>query len=234
MQLRVGGERRFRLAIGHHGGGFIPLVHLDPVAVELVFLERNRLPQRLALRLGLGACVTAFVHVLLHHHRIDRVRQTQSLKDRPEFADRLVGAGDDLLGNRRTLCREAVQQPRTGLAFQNMRELPRQVERILNRGVRSQPVRRRMPVRRIAHHEHPVGLHPCRVDIVDSPIADRGQIDLDLGVADQRPDDSLSLILGQFRARLRDVIAPDDQPFIPRPHHPHHTHADAADVRPRL
>ena len=36
------------------------------------------------------------------------------------------------------------------------------------------------------------------------------------------------------RRRLGDVVSPDDQPFVPRPHHPDQPQTDAADVRAGL
>src|SRR6202012_4080328 len=42
------------------------------------------------------------------------------------------------------------------------------------------------------------------------------------------------LVVGQFPLALFDVVAPDDEPFIPGPHHAHEAGTDAADLRARL
>ena len=46
--------------------------------------------------------------------------------------------------------------------------------------------------------------------------------------------DRVAIVVGNCRRRLIDVVAPDDQPLVPRAHHAHEAHADAADVRARL
>jgi hypothetical protein len=53
--------------VGTTASGTVALVHLDAVRIELVFLEGDRLADRLALRLGLRrAVVAARGQVLLH------------------------------------------------------------------------------------------------------------------------------------------------------------------------
>lgn len=110
MQFRVLGEYRFGLSIGDRSTRAIALVHLDPMAIELVDLVGDRLADRGALLLGGDSVVAAGVHVLLHLHRVDGIEQSERLEDRPEFLDRLVGAGDYLLGNRRALGLIAVEK----------------------------------------------------------------------------------------------------------------------------
>lgn len=59
--------------------------------------------------------------------------------------------------------------------------------------------------------------------------ADRSSI-FELGVADQLAGDTGRELRRDFRLGGVDVVAPDDQPLVPRPDHAHEAHADAADV----
>jgi hypothetical protein len=68
VQLRIKLEGRFHLAIGHHATGFVALVHLHAMGVELVLLEGDGLSDRRALllsfhfasqRLSILACMTS-------------------------------------------------------------------------------------------------------------------------------------------------------------------------------
>ena len=87
-----------------------------------------------------------------------------------------------------------------------------------------------MPVHGVADAEHAAARVLERIHVVDGP--DRGRLDPDRNrmVADQVVGDLGRHRVGDLRRRLVDVVAPDDQPFMPGPHHPHQTHADAADV----
>ena len=99
VQFRVLREGRFGLAIGDDRFGFVALVHLDAVRVELVDLVGDRLAD-LPARCSSAAGVSRRAHPCsLHHHRIDGVEQAERLEDRTELRDRLVGAVDDLLGD---------------------------------------------------------------------------------------------------------------------------------------
>ena len=109
-ELRVVGEGRARLAAGIDRGRVVALVHVDAVRVELVDLERDRLAQRLAALLAtsvssLRDCMLAFIT----SGSVDSSRPERA-EDRAELADRLVGAVDDLLADRRALRVVAVEQ----------------------------------------------------------------------------------------------------------------------------
>lgn len=76
------------------------MVHLHPVAIKFVFLEFNRLSQRLTLLGTAWGGITARVHTGFDRCVIHAAIHTQSGKNWAEFADGLVGTGDNLLGNR--------------------------------------------------------------------------------------------------------------------------------------
>ena len=91
-----------------------------------------------------------------------------------------------------------------------------------------------MPVRGVAHAEDATFLHAGRVHVVDGPGGDGLEVDLEIGIADEVARDARGEGLVHVRHRLVDVVAPVDEPLVPRPHHPHEAHADAADVCARL
>ena len=180
--------------------GAVALVHLDAVAIELVDLVGDRLADRRTLLFGGDRVVAAGIHVLLHLHRIDGIEQAERLEDRAEFLDRLVGAGDDLLGDRRALGLIAVEQLRSGRALQHEGQLPGEVEGVLDRGVGAEPVRRRMAVGGVAHAEDAAVRHGRRVHVVDGPGRDRLDGHLEIGIADEIAHDLLGMRLIHLRA----------------------------------
>ena len=234
LQLPIGIGGRPDRPIRHHGGRYIPLVHFDPVAVKFRRLDRNRRPQRRALLFRRIASVAALVHVLLHDQRIDRAQHSQSLEYRGKLADRLIGAGDDLFGNWSPLDRIRLQQTWPRVALDRQRQFPRQIERVLNRGIRPQSMRRRMTVRRVADDEHPGRLHVGGVHIVDGPGVGADQFDLERRITDQLPGQRGRHRRVHLWRGFVDVIAADDQPFVPGAHHADLAHADAASTGPGL
>ena len=86
----------------------------------------------------------------------------------------------------------------------------------------------------IAHDEHAVFLHFGGVGIIHRPGVGRDQFDLKFGVTDQLTRDVGSHRLIHHWRGFVDVVAPDNQPFVPRPDHPHEPHADAANIGTRL
>ena len=204
------------------------------MGVEFIDLGGNRLADGGALLLGGRGVVAACIHVLLHLHRVDGIEQAERLEDGAEFLDRLVGAGDDLLGHGGALLLVAVQQAGSRLALQHEGKLPCKVEGILDRGVGAKPVRWRMAMRGVAHAEDTAALHRRRIHVVDRPGGDRLDLDRQVRFADQIAHHLGGESRIDLGRRLVDVIAPDDQPFVPRPHHAHQPHADAADIRARL
>lgn len=69
-QLRIQLELRLDLPVRRHRAGTVALVHLDPMRVELVLLERDRLAQRRPLPLPCRGVVAARIHVGLHLLRL--------------------------------------------------------------------------------------------------------------------------------------------------------------------
>ena len=202
--------------------------------VELVVLELDRGPQ-LAPRLRAGRrALLADLHVRPHLLGVGRAEQAERVEDRPELLDRLVRPQHDLPADRRALGVVGVQQRRRRLALQDERELPGQVVGVGDRRVGAQAVARRVPVAGVAHAEHPALDVALGVHLVVAPQRRRAQRDLDRVVAHQVVDDARGHLLVDLGRRLVDVVAPDDQPLVPRPHHAHEPHADAADVRARL
>jgi hypothetical protein len=165
---------------------------------------------------------------------IDAAVHAQSLEDRAELGDGLVGARHDLFGDGGALGIVAFEQHVARLALDHVRQLPRQIERALNGGVGAQAIGGWAPVRRVAHDEHAARAHARGVHVVDRPGAGRDQLDLKRGIADQLARDLRRQRGVHLGSGLGDVIAPDDQPFVPRPHHAHQPHAGAADVGFRL
>ena len=141
---------------------------------------------------------------------------------------------DDLLADRSALVVVAVEQPGARLALQHQRELPGQVVGVLDRGVGAEPVRRRMAVAGVAHAEDAAADVARGVHVVVAPQRRHADRDRDRVVADQVVGDPDRLGLVDLRRRLVDVVAPDDQPLVPRAHHAHQAQADAADVGPGL
>ena len=115
----------------------VAVVELDAVRVELVGLEPHRLAQRPPLLLGLVAGVLAGVHVGAHRRRVVGAAHPERVEDATRLADGLVRAVDDLAPDRRALGGVGVEQRRARVAAQHQRELPREVERVLDRGVRA-------------------------------------------------------------------------------------------------
>ena len=228
---RVAGLRR---AVGHDGRGRVALPELDAVGVELVVLELERLLERDPLARRLGRVVGAGAHVLGHHLRVARVGEAQRLEDRAELLDRLVGAQHDLAPDRHALGVVAVEQALAGLPVQHQRELPGQVVGVLDRGVGAQAVARRVPVDGVAHAEHAALAVAGGVHLVVAPQRRRADRDRDRVVADQAVDDPRRGLVVELGRQFVDVVAPDDQPLVPRAHHAHEAHADAADVRAGL
>jgi hypothetical protein len=154
----------------------------------------------------------------------------ERLEDRAELADRLIGAGDDLLGDRRAFLAVGVQQGGACLSLENRGQLPCNVEAVLDRGIGAKTVRWRMPVSCVAHDEDTARLHVRGVHVVDGPGRYRGNLRLQRLVADQVAHHLGGKGVVDNRFRAVDVVAPDDKPFVPGPDHPHKTHADAADI----
>jgi hypothetical protein len=89
-------------------------------------------------------------------------------------------------------------------------------------------------VDRVPHAEHAAGLQMRRVHLVVAPQRGAGDFHLDIGQAQQVPNDLNGGLLVDDRRGLADVVTPDDEPFVPRPDHAHQPGADAADVRAGL
>ena len=87
---------------------------------------------------------------------------------------------------------------------------------------------------RVAGREHALLLQVGRVHLVVAPQARAGDLDVQVGHAEEVPGDLDGFLGVHFRRRLADVVAPDDQPLVPRPHHADQAGADAADVAARL
>ena len=126
---------RLRRAIGHHGAGFVTLVHFDAMTVEFIILEGNGFAQRLALCGGLRIIIFQLGHIGLHLLGVFGRKQAESLKNRPEFSDGLIGAGHDLLGDRRAFRIIAGQQAGRGLPLEHIGNFPGQIPRVLNRSI---------------------------------------------------------------------------------------------------
>ncbi|MCY1231323.1 hypothetical protein D9M72_437680 [compost metagenome] len=234
MQFRVLCKGRFGLTVGDDRIRTIALVHLDTVGVELVDLGGDRLADGGALFFRCRRIAAAPIHVLLHLHRIDGIEQAERLEDRAELFNRLVGAADDLLGDRRSLRCVGIKQLFARLALQHKGEFPGKVEGILDRGVGAEPVRWRMAVRGIAHAEDASVRHRRRIHVVDRPGRDLLDRDVQILHADQVAHHLLRMGFVNGRCRLVDVVSPDDQPLVPGADHAHEAHADTADVGPRL
>jgi hypothetical protein len=82
--------------------------------------------------------------------------------------------------------------------------------------------------------EHAAFLQVRRVHLVVAPQARAGDLDVEVGHAEQVADDLGGCLAVDDGRRLADVVAPDDQPLVPWPDHADQTGADAADVAARL
>ena len=234
VELCVARIGRLGRAVADDRARIVALAELDAVRVELVVLELERLAQLLALARRFGRVVGPCAHPLVHHVGIARVGEAERCEDRPEFLDRLVGAQDDLAADRGALRVVAVEQARARVAAQHKGELPGEVVGVLDRGVRAEPVRRRMAVDGVAGTEHAPFAVARGVPLVVTPQRGRTDRDWDGVVTDQVVSDLDRGLVVELGRRLVDVIAPDDQPLVPRADHAHETHADAADVGARL
>ena len=135
MQVSVERKVRLNLAICDGRIGGIALVHFNAMGVKFILLKGNRSVERVALRLGLWRAVTSRVHVGLDLFHIRAACHAKRLEYGAEFADRLVGAGDDLLGDRCAFGGIAIEQLFTSFAFDDSSDFPGQIERILNGSV---------------------------------------------------------------------------------------------------
>ena len=86
----------------------------------------------------------------------------------------------------------------------------------------------------VAHAEHAAVRVAGGPRLVVRPQRGRAQRDRDRVVADQLVGDLGRERLVDLGRRLVDVVAPDDQPLVPRADHAHEAEADPADVRARL
>ncbi len=233
-QLGVARVVGLRRPVGDDRARAVALSELDSMGVELVVLELERLAQLCALDGRLGSAVGAGAPPFVHHVGILGVGEPKGGEDRPELVDRLVGAQHDLFADRRALGVEAVEQAGAGGAAQHVGELPGEVVGILDRGVRAQAVGRRVAMHRVADIEHPPVATTRGVHLVVAPQRGRADRHRDRVVADQVVDDLDRPLVVELRRRVVDVIAPDDQPLVPRAHHQHQPHPDPPDVRARL
>ena len=234
VQFVIAGECGLRRTVGNHGGRRIALVHLDAVTVEFVALLRDRLIEPAAAFLAFRCCRLARLHILARLRGIRRRQQSDRFENRLEIADTLVGALDDLLPHRLTLRGIAVEQRRGRLVFEHVFQLPAQIIGVLDRCIGAEPVGRRMAVHGVPHAKHPARRIMSRIHLVDRPGRSRTYGDVERLVADQIAHDGDRFVVAEFPFALRKVVAPDEQPLVPRPYHAHHAGADAADLRARL
>ena len=204
------------------------------MSVKLVFLERDCFADRLALLFGGCPCIAARVHIRPDHVVIGSSGHPEAFENRTKLANGLVCPRYDLLCHRRALLTVAIEQLGTRLSLEHCGEFPRQVKAVLDRRVRTQPVGRRVAVGRVAHDKHAVFLHIGRVHVVHGPGIGAQKFDLQLGIAYQLPGHLRCHRLVHNGWLFVDVIAPDDQPLVPRPHHTDKAHANPTDVRARL
>ena len=234
VQLGVAGVGRLGRAVRHHRGRAVALAHLHAVRVELVVLELERLAQVGALLRGLRRVLRARGDVLAHELGVAGAEDTERGEDRSELLDALVRPQHDLPADRRALGVVAVEQARARRAAQHVGQLPGEVVGVLDRGVGAQPVARGVPVARVARAEHPPFPVPRGVHLVVAPQRRRPDRHVHGVVAHELVHDLDRLGLVHLRRRLVDVVAPDDQPLVPRPHHAHEAQPDAAHVRAGL
>ena len=219
------------VGIREHRAGVVALVELHAVRVELGVLQLQRLiepfPPRDAFRAGL---------LELDQPVADRVVAVavEPLPQPGVVLAGLVGPGHDLPPDGGPLGGVGVEQARAGVALDHERDLPRDVERVLDRGVRAQPARRGVAVHRVAAAEHPPDLVVGGVLLVDVPQRRAHQLDLQVGVADQHPDPAEHHLVGQVGLALGHVEAPTGDPLVPRPDRAQQTHADLAETGLRV
>ena len=82
----------------------------------------------------------------------------------------------------------------------------------------------------VAHAVHAALDVALGVHLVVAPQRRRAQLDLDRVVADEVVHDPRGDLLVDLGRRVLDVVAPDDQPLVPRADHPDEAHADPAHV----
>src|ERR1022692_1811153 len=230
IQLGIAGVRGLAGAVRHDRSRTVPLAELHAVRVELVVLELQGLTQCLALLEAVAGVAGAGGDPGHHHFRVAGVAQAQRVEDRPELLDALVSAQHDLLAYRRALGIVGIEQLLPCRAAQHVRELPGKVVRVLDGSVGTQPVRRRVPVHGIPDAEDTAGPVPGGVHLVVAPQGRGPDRHRDRVVADKLVDDPLGHLVIDFGRRLADVVAPDDEPLVPRPDPADEAQADPADV----
>ena len=92
--------------------------------IEFIFLEGDGVADRGTLLFAISPGIGAGIHAGLDFLDILAAGHAERLKDRAEFTDGLVGAGHDLLGDRRAFYRIAVEKRVSGLALQHCCQLP--------------------------------------------------------------------------------------------------------------
>lgn len=125
----------------------------------------------------------------------------------------------------------AVQQRRIGLTLDHRSKLPREVVRVLDRGVQPQPGRRRVAVRGVTGQEHPADPVPVGEHALEDPVADLQHFQLEIRQLQQllEPRDDRLLVEplrvvgaeGEVEDPLLGVLAPgrthrDHRPTAPR------------------
>ena len=113
VQLGVAFRCRPGAAVALDGRRLVELAELDAVRVELVVLQLHRLDERRPL--GRAARRVGLALLDLRPHLLFRlgVGEAENLEELDELAARLVGAGDDLPGDRRALLRVGLKQLRS-------------------------------------------------------------------------------------------------------------------------
>ena len=124
MQFCIKVESGFHLVIRDHSGRFVALVHFHAMRIEFIFLEGDGVADRGTLLFAISPGIGAGIHAGLDFLDILAAGHAERLKDRAEFTDGLVGAGHDLLGDRRAFYRIAVEKRVSGLALQHCCQLP--------------------------------------------------------------------------------------------------------------
>src|SRR6266487_2399465 len=230
VELGVMGIGGLGRPIGDHGRRVVALIELDAVAVELIVLEFDGLAQFLPLLGAMRRVLFSRLHACTHLLDAPGLAEPEGLVDRAEFLYALVRAPDNLLANGRPLIVVGLQQRWVRLSLQHQGELPGEVVGVLDGGVRAEPVGRRMPVDGITHAEHaPVRVARC-VQVVDAPERRGADLDWDGVVADQGVRDSGCRLVVDVGWGIVDVVAPNDEPFVPGTHHADGAHPDTADV----